>query len=61
MTDKVEEQILVNQAIIMSGIDTLVCANSGITPAIKKMLHEAFDDAISQVWNTVNEASMEHS
>lgn len=54
MTDKVEEQILVNQAIIMSGIDTLICANSGITPAIKRMLHEALDDAISQVWNTVD-------
>lgn len=54
MTSKVEEQILVNQAIIMSGIDTLVCINSGITPTVKRMLHEAFDDAISQVWNTVN-------
>lgn len=53
MTSKVEEQILVNQAIIMSGIDTLVCSNSGITPAIKRMLHEALDDAISQVWTTV--------
>ena len=54
MTD-LERGIFVNQAVMMSAIDTLICTSPEITPAIKKMLHQALDEAITVTRNTFNQ------
>ena len=45
---ELEQNILVNQATIMSGIDVLINVNNDIPPAIKGMLHKSLDDAITR-------------
>lgn len=54
MTD-IERGIFVNQAIMMSAIDTLICTNPEITPVIKKMLHQSLDEAMTVTLNTINQ------
>lgn len=52
---ELEQNILVNQATIMSGVDVLISANNDIPPALKGMLHKSLDDAITRTIRIVSQ------